>query len=154
MRPRSSMFVAVGLVAIVLLPACVRRAMSHDDAGGTGQVGIDGGLDARGAITCGAVTCTGTDLCVMNEGCGGPLNCSDKPDGGPCPGGTTEDQRCLSAFGRPGCIPNCAPPSYGCAPRPAACNDQLDCSCIDRSVCTAGVCLGIQGARTVECGFE
>jgi len=175
MRRGAPGFAAWGLVLLALAAACSRRALS-DDAGGTGHVGADGGLEAgattgidavradggrdasadgaiadgdSGAIPCGAITCTGTDLCVEILGCGGPLNCMGEIDAGVCPSGSTYNTNCLSVTGR-ACAPDCPPPSYICAPRPAACTGTPDCNCL-ASFCRIGSCLGVQG-RLVECG--
>ena len=177
MRRGSPRFAAWGLVLLALPAGCSRRALSSDDAGGTGHVGIDGGgvvtdLGAAdvpprdvsidgigagdsggdgGAIACGAVTCTGTDLCVTSYGCGGPLDCRDLTDAGACPTGTTFNQNCLSVTGRAGCTPDCPPPSHACVPQPATCTHGITCSCLPASVCASGTCQRVQG-RAVQCG--
>jgi len=167
----------LAMVLVMLPAACSRRALSPD-AGGTGQIGIDGGdggaivdlgggdvggLDSitgggddadggGGSIPCGTLTCTGTDLCVSIAGCGGPLNCVDQIDAGVCPPGSTRNTTCSQVTGLP-CMPDCPPPTYFCAPRPAACAGAISCACIDRSVCMFGMCVGAQD-RMVGCGFQ
>jgi hypothetical protein len=164
------------LAVIAWAAACSRRALTND-AGGIGQLGHDGGLDGAAgagadavatdvrydanadlasadggeAIPCGPGACTGTDLCVETLGCGGPLSCMDATDAGACPPGTQFDQRCRSATGREGCVPDCPPPVFVCVPRPATCTGTLDCSCLGSSFCAFGSCLGVQG-RLAECG--
>ena len=163
--------------ALLSLPAaCSRRALA-DDAGGTGQIGGDGGFDVgtdvgvdgataeverdangaekitdtgSGAYACGAASCGGSDLCVETAGCGGPLNCKDANDAGVCPPGTTYNPNCLSVTSNAGCTPDCPPPSYACVPRPAACTGTLDCSCLDASFCKIGTCQSARD-RSVLC---
>lgn len=164
----------IGLALLALSAGCSHRALQDDAGGGTGHVGVDGGFDLvadvgidesateigpdgnaadasadveSGAIPCGALTCTGTDLCLETAGCGGPLNClMQTPDAGACPPGWHDNRFCAS-----GCERDCAPPSFQCVPRPAACTGDLDCTCLGPSFCPFGSCLGIQG-RLAECG--
>jgi len=163
----------IGLALLALAAGCHRRALEDDAGGGTGHVGGDGGFDlvsdpgidesatevghdanaadaiADGdgsAIPCGALTCAGTDLCLETAGCGGPLNCLDAIDAGSCPPGWHDNRFCTS-----GCERDCAPPSFQCVPRPAACTGEIDCSCLGPSFCPFGSCLGVQG-RLAECG--
>jgi len=172
-------------VALAALPAsCNQRALSPGDAGGVGQVGIDGATDAMtdrgfdtvgadvardtsadgvfadgggdaggdaGAIACGGMSCTGTDLCVTFDLCGGPANCTDLPASNVCPPGTTYYATCPPG-NRPGCMPNCSP-SYGCARRPTACNATLDCTCAMAACNGMGTCVFASG-RGVLCANQ
>jgi hypothetical protein len=118
------------------------------DAGADGP--LDGAIaDGGSGIPCGlGLTCYGTDICVMLNLCGGPVNCQDVPDGGRCPAGSTLYPECQG--GRPGCIPDCPGPSYSCAPRPAACGAALSCACVTADVCPFTSCISAQG-RNVFC---
>jgi len=170
---RAAVAARIGLALLALAAGCNRRPLEDDAGGGTGHVGGDGGFDRvsdlgsdgsatevghdanaadaiadveSGAIPCGALTCTGTDLCLETAGCGGPLNCLQATDAGACPPGWHDNRFCAS-----GCERDCAPPSFQCVPRPAACTGEVDCSCLGPSFCQFGSCLGVQG-RLAECG--
>ena len=179
--PRQEAALFALLLAVLAAAACSRRALMDDAGGigrlgddggvdGSADAGADAvardvrsdanadlagadGADGGGGetIPCGAITCTGTDLCVETVACGGPLNCMETTDAGACPPPTHLDQRCRSATGREGCVPDCPPPSFACVPRPATCTGALDCSCLGGSFCGFGSCLGVQG-RQAECG--
>ena len=164
----------IGLALLALAAGCNRRPLEDDAGGGTGHVGGDGGFDLltdlgsdgsatevghdanaadtiadveSGAIPCGALTCTGMDLCLETAGCGGPLDClMQAPDAGACPPGWHDNRFCAS-----GCERDCPPPSFQCVPRPAACTNDVDCACVGPSFCPFGTCVGIQG-RLAECG--
>src|SRR5512138_3122034 len=109
----------LAIASLVLPAACNRRALVEEDAGGTGRVGIEAGVDtaltsgadvaardgranedaadvdAGATIPCGpSLTCTGTDLCLTVNLCGGPLRCDDLADGGQCPPGSTLNPDC------------------------------------------------------------
>jgi hypothetical protein len=168
--------IAVALMAVLLLLSGGCRRTLSDAPDGSGQIQIDGGNDLRAevagdaiadvardaiadiageasadadgtAIPCGdGVTCTGTDLCLTLNLCGGPLNCLDVPDGGLCPPGSTLNPSCPMVVGRPGCTPDCPGWSYRCAPRPPACGGTLSCSSCP------GVCQGLSCLSASERG--
>jgi hypothetical protein len=113
------------------------------------DVARDAIADAGGGIPCGVgLTCSGTDICVTLNLCGGPVDCRDMPDGGECPAGSKLYPDCPG--GRPGCIPDCPGPSYRCVPRPAACGAALSCGCVTADICPFTSCISAQG-RNVFC---
>jgi len=108
----------------------------------------DAGADATDApangIYCGGgVTCYGTDICVIVNGCGGPVNCQDTIDGGQCPPGSTLNPDCPT--GRPGCVPDCTNPPPTCAPKPASCTAGITCGCLPAGFCPIGGCTQAEG---------
>ena len=117
------------------------------------DAGVDAvGADALGGVPCGdALTCTGTDVCIQQNVCGGPAQCNDVPDGGQCPPGSTFRETC--ATGRPACVPDCPPPTFQCKPKPAACTGAVNCSCLGASFCPLGACALILG-ETVLCATQ
>lgn len=162
------------VTALALGAGCGRPLQTRQDA--SSEVGIIVGLDAitdvagdamiedardvvadvagdaiadGGGIPCGiGLTCSGTDICVTLNLCGGPVDCRAMPDGGECPAGSKLYPDCQG--GRPGCIPDCPGPSYRCVPRPAACGAGLSCACVTADICPFTSCISAQG-RAVFC---
>lgn len=99
----------------------------------------------------GGVTCYGTDVCVILNDCGGPVNCQDTIDAGQCPPGSTLNPSCPG--GRPGCIPDCTPPAPICMPKPAACTSGLNCGCVPFGFCPLGMCWRAEG-RVAYCANQ
>jgi hypothetical protein len=108
--------------------------------------------DREGELACGGgVTCYGTDICVIVNGCGGPVNCQDTIDGGQCPPGSTLNPDCPT--GRPGCVPDCTPPPPTCAPKPATCTVGISCGCLPAGFCPIGGCTQAEG-RVAFCANQ
>lgn len=85
---------------------------------------FDGGPGEGGTVACGAKTCSGGDVCVMDQFEGGALHTPN--DAGLCPDGDVK----IGA----GCNPA---PTFHCAPEPAACSGALSCGCA-QSLCQSG----------------
>lgn len=132
-------------------PPAIDVPPAGDGAGADGPLDgaiADAGGDGGSGIPCGiGLTCSGTDICVTLNLCGGPVDCRIMPDGGECPAGSTLYPDCPS--GQPGCIPDCPGPSYRCEPRPAGCGAALSCACLP-GVCPFTSCISAQG-RNVFC---
>jgi len=119
----------------------------HGDAAHDATTGTDAPAADGGALACGSMTCTGDDLCVTVSTCGGAVQCTDLPDGGSCPTGTTQ---MVCPTGRPGCVAGCPPPTSSCRPRPAACGATISCTCITSTTCGGPSCASASG-RSVFC---
>jgi len=107
-----------------------------------------------GPVSCGAETCSSTEVCVhpAYNFCGPQPPCVPELDGGECPAGTTRMQYCGgSSSGGCVAIPKPGPPH--CSAMPSACGANPSCVCLPKDVCGPSgvdVCSSVEG-RDVSC---
>jgi hypothetical protein len=126
------------LAIVALLGAC-------DESQSGNRNGSDGGV-------CGAVWCTGDQLCVTPSCGGAPPQCIGVPTGG-CPSGWTLVGRCPDpGLDVPGCMaPVCTPPPPFCTDIPVACDGTPSCSCLPATICGGGGGCGSVAGNQVSC---
>jgi hypothetical protein len=95
--------------------------------------------DSGGSAACGTTTCAAGDVCVRRLRQGGACVLPD--DGGACPAGAELSGSCCFN-----------PPTYSCAPRPAACGSAVTCGCASSLCDPTYVCTAPAGSTPeIDC---
>jgi hypothetical protein len=116
------------------------------------QAGTAGTTADAGSFTCGASTCTASQLCVARQCGGGPVQCMEQTDGGCPPGWHSEICPGGPFKNRSACVPDlCTPPAPECIDMPSGCASTPNCMCLDQtSICQSVGCQSVV-ARHVTC---
>jgi hypothetical protein len=121
-----------------------------------GEQGSAGASVDAASFACGSATCTATQICVIRQCGGGPVQCMAETDGG-CPTGWQAGSCPSGQFGNQSvCIPQpCTPPPAECVDAPTACANAVDCFCINQSaICLDTTCMSVIGRQVTCAGAE
>jgi hypothetical protein len=121
-----------------------------------GEQGSAGALVDAGSFACGATTCAVSQICVIRQCGGGPVECMAEADGG-CPTGWHTGACPSGPFGNQSvCVPEpCTPPPAQCVDAPTPCATAVDCQCINQSsICQGPGCLSVNGRQVTCAGAE
>jgi hypothetical protein len=158
MMPKSfAPCVLVLALCLAGLSACggVASANKQTDAASGAQGSAGASVDA-GSFACGSSTCAPTQICVIAQCGGGPVQCMAETDGG-CPTGWQSGSCPSGQFGnQPACIPEpCTPPPAKCVDAPTACASAVDCLCVNQSsICPGTGCMSVIGRQITCAGAE